>query len=117
MEEKELVNYLLYLIANNNLSQFYHLKVFKDVKAKVFKDLHYECQECLKENKLTVVFLSDPLHHVKEIKEFPSLALSEYYNDELGNLQRNLLPLCYECHNKVHNRFQKNEEFINEERW
>ena len=117
MTNSELRDYLLYLIANNKLEQFYHSKAWKNLKLEVFKDQHFECQECLKENKLTIVTISSPCHHVNELKDKPELALSKNYYDELGQKKKNLLCLCFECHNKIHNRFQKNDKFLNDEKW
>lgn len=117
MDKNELSDYLLYLMANDKLEQFYHSKAWKNLKLEVFKEQHFECQECLKENKLTVLSLKDHCHHIKELKDFPELALSKFFIDELGNEQRQLEAICFECHNKIHNRFQKKEKFFTEEKW
>lgn len=117
MNQEELRTYLLYLIANNRLDKFYHSKAFRNLKKEVFKEQHYECQECLKENKLTILTLSDTCHHVRNLKDYPELALSKFFYDEVGNKVVNLVAICFDCHNKIHNRFQKNHKFINEEKW
>jgi len=117
MKNEYLKNYLIDLIAKGRIEQFYHRSDWKALKKDVFKKQHFECQECLKDNILTIVDLECPCHHVKELKDFPELALSEIYIDELGNKQRNLLALCFKCHNKIHNRFQKKDTYFNEERW
>lgn len=117
MPNEYLKNYLVDLIAKDRVEQFYHLSIWKELKLKVFKSQHFECQDCLKENRLTILQLDSPCHHERELKDFPELALSEYFIDEFGIKRRNLTALCFDCHNKRHNRFQKKNTFINEEKW
>ncbi len=106
-----------YLIEIDRLDIFYHSKEFKKIKKQVQKEFHFECLRCKENKRLTLVDEHDPVHHVKEVKQFPELALSKYYKDEQGRLQRNLIPLCFECHNIVHDRFNKISKFTNKERW
>ncbi|GAF63656.1 putative endonuclease [Bacillus sp. TS-2] len=50
------------------------------------------------------------VHHIKELKDFPHLALV------LANLET----LCIWCHNEEHDRladYQEGDKFVNEERW
>ncbi len=135
-----LTEYIKHLIAINRLDKFYHSKEWNALKRKVLKQQHYECQRCKeKHHRLTILRLnskskayyinkhgqriSRPLacvHHVKEVKKYPQLALSLFYIDDSGVKQRQLIALCPQCHNEVHNRFQnssKIQHFVNEERW
>nr|DAU50675.1 MAG TPA: HNH endonuclease bacteriophage, HNH Endonuclease, DNA.52A [Caudoviricetes sp.] len=49
------------------------------------------------------------VHHKKELKDFPELAL----------VNSNLITLCTRCHNEIHERFkyQVSKKFTNVERW
>lgn len=49
------------------------------------------------------------VHHKKELKDFPKLAL----------VNSNLITLCTRCHNEIHERFkyQKSKRFTNIERF
>lgn len=117
MNEKELVDWINYLILTNKLEYFYHSRFWKKLKKEVLREQHYECQSCKEKGILTLLNDSSPVHHVKEVKKNPSLALSKFYYDEEGNKHHQLLALCFDCHNKIHERFCVKEKFINEEKW
>ena len=51
-------------------------KEWKTLKESVLKKNHYECSECKKEGR---VVKADTVHHVMKVREYPRLALSEYY--------------------------------------
>lgn len=120
MTTKELVSWIEHLISINSLDRFYHSKYFRQVKREVLREQHYECQRCKEHGKLTIVKetkkRSGVVHHVKYVREHPELALSKYYIDNKGIKQKNLLALCNECHEIVHDRFSISEP-LNEERW
>lgn len=61
---------------------------------------------CKQEGKYHI---AENVHHVKFVKEFPELAL------QLDNL----LCVCVEHHNEIHDRFEEvnQSKFVNEERW
>ncbi len=117
MNEQELVKWINYLISVNKLEYFYHSKWWKSLKKEVLREQHYECQLCLENGLLTILNDSSPVHHVNEVKNVPSLALSKFFIDENGKKKRQLISLCFECHNKIHNRFCVKEKFMNEEKW
>lgn len=122
MGTKELVMWLEYLISINRLDKFYHSKYFKRVKNEVLREQHYECEMCREKGKLTIVKpalkRSGVVHHIKYVREYPELALSKYYYDEFGHKHKQLIVLCNECHEIVHERAYKREpKFTNEERW
>ena len=112
-----LATYIRQLIREDRIEQFYFTEDWKELRQDVLDELHNECQECLKEGEYT---RADCVHHVNEVRRRPDLALSKYYVDEDGKQQRQLVPLCNQCHNKVHDKlgeWQRKDKFCNEERW
>ncbi|MBR1723821.1 MAG: HNH endonuclease [Ruminococcus sp.] len=61
---------------------------------------------CKKEHKLTKATTA---HHIKYLRDAPELAYE----------RSNLMPLCHDCHERIHGRgiYAKPKGFINEERW
>lgn len=120
MNTNKLVKWIEELKKINRLDIFYHSKYFKRLRREVMREQHYECQRCKEKGKLTIVKdskkKSGVVHHIKEVREYPELALSKYYIDDEGNKQRQLIVLCNECHEIVHNRFAISEP-LNIERW
>jgi len=64
------------------------------------------------------------VHHVKHLKEFPELALSNYYTDRDGSRHRQLISVCRACHELVCHPDRRNlsreknqNHFHNRERW
>lgn len=123
IDAKELVTWIEYLISINRLDKFYHSKYFMAVKREVLREQHYECQRCKEEGKLTIVRedkkRSGVVHHEQYVRKHPELALSKYYYDKLGNKHRNLIVLCNECHEIIHERccIGSKTKPLNEERW
>ena len=78
---------------DDKYKKFYKSSRWKFLRSHVLKRDNYVCQECIKENKLTVC---STVHHIVSIKEDFSKALDE----------DNLITLCHECHNKIHERFR-----------
>lgn len=113
MNKKDLVGWINSLITSNELWRFYSSKYWIKLSREVLKEQHYECQECLKKGILTK---ANTVHHVNFLKDRPDLALSKYFIDDQGHKQKQLIAICFNCHNKVHNRFIKQEP-LNEERW
>lgn len=109
--------YIKRLIAADKIEQFYFTEDWKELREDVLDFFHHECQECLKNGTYTE---ADCVHHVNEVRQRPELALSRYYIDTKGNKQHNLVPLCNQCHNNVHDKlgqWQRKDKFTNEERW
>ena len=132
------LSWLKDLILNNQLEKFYHCKEWLKVAEQVKKIDNYECQECKRKGKLTTESTRNrkgnsiqmSVHHHKELKKFPELALSIYYTGADGKEYRNLEYVCESCHNRIHGRYgkrwirrkpkQKEQQcirFVNEERW
>lgn len=124
---KEYLKWLKKLIENNELEKFYHDAQWLKVAAIVKQLDNYECQFCKKEGRVTTEGMLNAkgkpiqmsVHHEKEVKKYPELALSIFYYDDNGNKKRNLKCTCESCHNRKHKKFaaKKANKFINEERW
>ena len=126
MNTADLTQWIYKLIEIDRLDKFYKGKHFKNLKREVMREQHYECQYCKDKGKLTIVRedikRSGVVHHVKEVREFPHLALSKYYIDDKGQRQRQLVVCCNECHEQIHKRFCAREykrpiNALTEEKW
>jgi 5-methylcytosine-specific restriction endonuclease McrA len=110
--------YIKRLIAAGKVEQFYFTEDWKELRQDVLDFFHNECQECLKKGRYTE---ADCVHHVREVREHPALALSRYYIDSKGQKQHNLVPLCNQCHNLAHPekllKHINKDKFMNEEKW
>lgn len=113
MQTDNLVRWINKLISEDKVYLFYHSKEWLHLKREVLKEQHHECQECLKKGILTK---SNTVHHVNFVCNRPDLALSKMYVDDKGKIQRQLIVVCEECHNKLHNRFTK-KTLLTEEWW
>lgn len=108
------------MIINEDLKAFYNSREWRKLSKKVIKDGNYECAECRKMGKVTPAVLT---HHINELKNRPDLAYSITYTDENGETKLQLIPLCHECHEKVHQRGafaedkEKDDHFWQEEKW
>ena len=114
MERDKLEQWIKELMQQDKLWKFYKSKEFIKVKKEVMKEQKNECQECLKQGKIT---LADTVHHVQFVRKYPSLALSKYYFYK-GKQYKNLVAVCKSCHNKLHpeKSFAKKPK-LNEEKW
>ena len=112
-------NEIIGLIAQGNLYPFYNGRQWRRLSHEVMREQHYECQLCRARGRHRRARL---VHHVNELRQRPDLAYEMFYVDGSGQLQRNLLALCQECHEAQHpDRLKRQEgnekKFINEERW
>lgn len=69
--------------------RFYNSKMWRIAREKVLIRDNYLCQSCLKQG---IIATAHAVHHIKEYKEHPELALEE----------TNLEAICKPCHNKQH---------------
>ncbi len=114
MIEKELRQWICGLIRDDRLYKFYKSKEWQQLKRGVLNDAHNECERCKAKGKISK---ATEVHHVQWVKKHPELALSRTYTYK-GQVYKNLLALCHDCHDKEHERFKyKKREKINEERW
>lgn len=105
----------------------YKTKEWKEVREKVLKMDKGLCQRCLGKYKpvpgrpirRTKAVL---VHHNFELLEYPEWKYSIFVIVN-GKKERNLVSLCNDCHEEIHERthrsrsFEKKEEFTTEERW
>ena len=119
------------LIEKDELWKFYKSKDWIRLKTSVLKAAHYECAECRKQGKITRYDIGNDgkkrllstVHHVCHVRDHPELALSRTYKDySTGNDEKNLIPVCKACHNKLHpekyrHNMRKAEGYTNVERW
>lgn len=94
------------LIQTNNLMKFYKSKEWLSLRKKALKRDNHECQLCKDNGKY---HKAENVHHMKEVKTHPHLAL------DLDNLQC----LCITCHNDVHDRLDvtRANKYADDERW
>ena len=70
---------------------FYGNKKWTDKRAKILKRDGYECQNCRRYYKTKEARV---VHHIYFFEDYSELGLQNW----------NLVSLCNECHNKMHNR-------------
>lgn len=94
------------LIAENRTEVFYNSKPWRRLSRRMIKAAHGECRMCSDAHRLTPAVL---VHHIKHLREHPELAYTE----------SNLMPLCHDCHERIHGRgiYATREGFSNEEKW
>jgi len=83
------------LIAHNwsdNMSEkFYKSKKWKTKREVILKRDNYLCRECKRYGKTTQ---ATTVHHILPLEQRPDLKLNS----------QNLISLCNECHNQMHDR-------------
>ena len=77
---------------------FYLKRQWKKLRVYILKKDRYECQECKKRGRYSRAII---VHHVKHRDEYPELEMEEYYIDDRGIKQRNLISVCKDCHENV----------------
>lgn len=115
--------------------KFYQSRAWRSLRYDALIRDNFECQECKRNGRVTTTPHTHPraphtaptrytngykkgqressleVHHLKEVKDFPELALV------LSNLET----LCVSCHNKAHDRLDNlnnsNVKFFSPERW
>ena len=79
------------LIQQDKLVKFYQSRSWRSLRLEALERDNNECQTCKRYGK---VGEAQNVHHIKNVKEFPMLALS------LSNLES----ICIKCHNNEHDR-------------
>ena len=108
---------IMEMIKADDLTPFYNSRAWRNLSKKVISENHNECCECRRKGKVSAATLT---HHFNELKKRPELAYSRFYKDDKGKKHMQLMPLCNECHEKIHKRGlykEVKEKFTNEERW
>ncbi|WP_431030043.1 HNH endonuclease [Lysinibacillus sp. LZ02] len=102
----ERLQWLRKLITEDKVIRFYQWCEWRKLRKKALERDRYECQQCKHNGRYSK---AENVHHLKEVKDYPELAMT------LSNLES----VCITCHNKEHKRFAKVNQprFINEERW
>lgn len=91
-----------YILQFSDIREFYKTYTWKKFRNEQMRKKKYRCEECWKKGyyrKATV------LHHIKHLREYPELALTE----------SNMEALCEECHKEAHPEEFKKTKF--KERW
>lgn len=106
---KERFKDLVELIHSGQLMKFYKSREWRQLRKVALQRDNYECQMCRERGRY---HKAECVHHIKEVKPYPTLSLT------LDNLKC----LCNACHNKVHDRMaatmiEQNKRFTNDERW
>lgn len=120
MQTDDLATYIRRLLAEGNEWKFYKSREWLALRDEVLREGHYECARCLEHGRYTRAVM---VHHVNEVRKRPDMALTKTYVDDEGQERKNLIPLCFACHEKEHDRFdafrteKQKERFVNEERW
>lgn len=116
----DLAAHIRQLIAEDKLYIFYKSRAWVELRNEVLRENHYECAHCSRHGRYTRAVM---VHHVNEVRKRPDMALTKIYIDGEGREQKNLVPLCFACHEAEHDRFenkraeQGKEKFANKERW
>mgnify|MGYP002312473412 FL=1 len=71
--------------------KFYSTKAWGAMRMRVIRESKYKCQNCARYGKTQD---ATTVHHANPIEERPDLRLKRW----------NLIALCDECHNKMHDR-------------
>ena len=71
--------------------KFHKQQKWKNKRSIILRRDEYKCQECARFGKRTV---ATTVHHIFPVELFPFL----------GFININLISLCDDCHNKMHNR-------------
>ena len=101
------LRWLQRLIMHDDLIRFYQCREWRHLRLKALERDHYECQVCQRRGKYSK---ARNVHHLKEVKDRPDLALT------LTNLEC----VCIACHNDIHDKrlkIDKRKPFVSEERW
>lgn len=91
METENLVKWIQILISKNRIIEFYKSTIWKRMRERALEEQNYECQRCKVKGMYT---RADTVHHKKEVRKYPVLALT------LSNLEA----ICKECHYEEHHK-------------
>jgi len=82
-------------MANSDLKWFYNSKEWKQARLQKLAEVSYRCEECSK--------IAEEVHHKVAVK------ITNFHDINITINRSNLIALCKDCHNKVHNRFVKSQ--------
>lgn len=104
MTQEELIKWISSM---SDMHKFYKSKYWRKKRKSILVRDNNECQMCKSAGKYSPARV---VHHIKHLKEYPTLALTD----------SNLISVCGKCHNILHPEKQKKwikKEQINEEKW
>ena len=84
---------------------FYWMRAWRHLRERILRDGHRECVDCLAKSPARYTE-ADTVHHVRFVEDWPGYALSEFVPDGMGGTERNLVPLCHDCHDLRHGRIK-----------
>lgn len=110
-------------MTEKEVKAFYNSGQWKHKREDILERDHHECQDCRERLKKAAskgmqlpgwqrkIWPAEQVHHIKELRDYPSLALDD----------DNLISLCTRCHNIRHgrepNKFVKKKKRLTEEKW
>lgn len=113
--------FLSELIRNGKEREFYLSPEWDRLRREVLREDRYECQLCRAQGRY---HRAEIVHHINEIKHRPELALSMWEDRADGTKARNLMSVCWICHNTVCHpgrleryKYKKRSGFDQQERW
>lgn len=107
--------WILEMIARDgDAHEFYTSSLWRRKRKKVLRSQHGECWACKRKQPPVLTTEADGatmvVHHLRDLRQRPDLALSEFAQDGTPNL----VVLCSSCHWDMHH---SRREFENQERW
>lgn len=114
------VGEILEMVQKNDLRAFYNHWEWRKLSKQIIEENHNECWLCKQKGRVSRAVLT---HHVNPLKNRPDLAYSRTYTDDKGRLQKQLIPLCWLCHERIHERGEfgsvvdTSNHYKNDERW
>lgn len=105
------------LIAAGNEYAFYNDYYWRKLSHAIIREQHGECQICRSRGRYGKGTIT---HHVNHLKDRPDLAYARYYIADDGSRQRNLIAVCRNCHEALHQiEWHKKikQRYQNEEQW
>lgn len=104
-------------------NKIYKTARWKQVREEVFKLDHYECQRCnhniFKSSTPKKITKATLVHHIFFADKYPQYKYSIWVTEN-GVTKRNLVALCNDCHEELHDRRHTKTpktNFITEERF
>lgn len=116
-KDTPLAKWIRALYSEGKIYIFYKSPEWIGLRNRILEKDHYECVDCREKGRYTRAKL---VHHEREVRDYPELAMSEFFIDEEGQTQRQLVSLCMDCHERRHERAfkgQKSKKWTNTERW
>lgn len=109
MVNTDTIKMLIKAIKEGNVSKFYTSRTWRRKAAEIRRRDNNECKCCKSKGRYAP---AECVHHKKEIKDYPELALDD----------DNLISLCSRCHNQIHEKFKfytksTKKGYVNEEKW